>query len=59
MTKLRLRAALCVTAAVLVTPAAVFAHITISPLRSMAGATEKYVLRVPNRKQGGHGSGRT
>lgn len=23
------------------------AHITISPLRSMAGATEKYVLRVP------------
>jgi uncharacterized protein YcnI len=40
---------LCVTAAVVaVIPSAAHAHITIAPNQSMAGATEKYVLRVPS-----------
>ena len=30
-----------------VLPSTIQAHITIAPLQSMAGATEKYVLRVP------------
>ena len=28
-------------------PAVAFAHVTISPRESMAGATEKYIVRVP------------
>jgi uncharacterized protein YcnI len=36
-----------VAAAAVVTPAWAEAHITIAPLQSMAGATEKYVVRVP------------
>ena len=47
MTQSRLPAALCLTAAVVLLPATVSAHITIAPNQSMAGATEKYVVRVP------------
>ncbi len=40
---------LCVVAAVAaMVPSAAYAHITIAPTQSMAGATEKYVLRVPS-----------
>src|SRR5829696_6107430 len=35
------------TAIAVLMPAFADAHITIAPLQSMAGATEKYVLRVP------------
>jgi uncharacterized protein YcnI len=35
------------TAVAVLMPAFADAHITIAPLQSMAGATEKYVLRVP------------
>jgi len=39
---------LCLTAAIAVAAAGVVeGHITIAPNQSMAGATEKYVLRVP------------
>ena len=42
-------ARLCVAAAVTaMVPSAAHAHITIAPTQSMAGATEKYVLRVPS-----------
>lgn len=42
-------ARLCVVAAaVAVIPSVAHAHITIAPTQSMAGATEKYVLRVPS-----------
>lgn len=47
MTSLRVPAAMVFTALTLLAPAAVQAHITIAPTQSMAGATEKYVLRVP------------
>ncbi len=47
MPRLRLPATLLITAMALIVPATARAHITISPLQSMAGATEKYVLRVP------------
>lgn len=36
-----------VSAAAVLMAAPTAAHITIAPLQSMAGATEKYVLRVP------------
>lgn len=46
---IRTFARLCI-AAVMTTmiPSAAQAHITIAPTQSMAGATEKYVLRVPS-----------
>ena len=47
MTQFHLRAALCLTVAVVLLPATASAHITIAPLQSIAGATEKYVMRVP------------
>jgi uncharacterized protein YcnI len=39
----------CLLAAAFVTigPAAAYAHVSIAPNQSMAGATEKYVVRVP------------
>ena len=41
-------ARLCLTAAVAAAvPSAAQAHITIAPTQSVAGATEKYVVRVP------------
>lgn len=47
MPRLQLSAPILVTALTLFVPAAARAHITIAPNQSMAGATEKYVLRVP------------
>ena len=42
-------ARLCVAAIVVAAiPSVAHAHITIAPTQSMAGATEKYVLRVPS-----------
>jgi uncharacterized protein YcnI len=46
MIKKLIRGAL-IAAFVAAMPAVIDAHITISPLQSMAGATEKYVMRVP------------
>jgi uncharacterized protein YcnI len=46
MTRLLTRACVGVTMTVL-TASIVSAHITIAPTQSMAGATEKYTLRVP------------
>lgn len=45
-TKLALAALL-----IAVTPAAAFAHVTVLPKASTAGAWEKYDIRVPNEKQ--------
>jgi uncharacterized protein YcnI len=45
---IRTFARLCLATAVTVgLPSTLQAHITIAPMQSMAGATEKYVLRVP------------
>jgi len=44
----RILARVCTAAIVAVIPAVAHAHITIAPTQSMAGATEKYVLRVPS-----------
>ncbi|MDO8631040.1 MAG: DUF1775 domain-containing protein [Phycisphaerales bacterium] len=42
-------ARLCIAAVITaISPSAAYAHITIAPNQSMAGATEKYVLRVPS-----------
>ena len=44
----RTLARLCIaTAVIAIAPAAAFAHVSISPSQSTAGATEKYVVRVP------------
>ncbi len=44
----RMFARLCVaTAVAAMLPSAAHAHVSISPNQSMAGATEKYVVRVP------------
>ncbi len=43
----RIVTALGLTAGALLLPALAHAHITIAPNQSMAGATEKYVMRVP------------
>ncbi len=48
MNSLRLPATMLVAALTLLAPDAAHAHITIAPTQSMAGATEKYVLRVPS-----------
>lgn len=48
MPRVQLPATTVFAAFALLVPAAAHAHITISPLQSMAGATEKYVLRVPS-----------
>ena len=42
--------ALLLAAIVFIIVAPVFAHVTAQPKQSTAGATEKYVLRVPNEK---------
>ncbi len=47
MTRFRLPATMLFTALTLLIPAAARAHITLAPRQSIAGATEKYVLRVP------------
>ena len=42
-------ARLCIAAVITaISSSAAYAHITIAPNQSMAGATEKYVLRVPS-----------
>jgi uncharacterized protein YcnI len=46
MNRIIARTCLVLTLAV-VAPSAARAHITIAPMQSMQGATEKYVLRVP------------
>jgi uncharacterized protein YcnI len=43
----RLPTTVLLTAIAVLTPAAARAHVSISPNQSMAGATEKYVMRVP------------
>jgi uncharacterized protein YcnI len=43
----RIVTALGLTAGALLLPTLAHAHITIAPNQSMAGATEKYVMRVP------------
>jgi uncharacterized protein YcnI len=45
MTKHSIRAA--IAAVVLVLPAAASAHVSVTPRESMAGATEKYTIRIP------------
>ena len=47
MTTSRFHTVLGLAAAALLVPALAQAHITIGPNQSMAGATEKYVMRVP------------
>jgi uncharacterized protein YcnI len=46
MTRTFVRASLALTALVMV-PSLALAHVTIAPRESMAGATEKYTVRVP------------
>ena len=40
-----------IAAALLLLPMAAFAHVTVWPKESTAGAHEKYEVRVPNEKQ--------
>src|SRR5215210_2704690 len=47
MPRPQLPAMMIVTAFALCLPAAANAHVSITPRQSMAGATEKYVIRVP------------
>lgn len=47
MPRLQLPATVLLAALALLVPALADAHITIAPLTSRAGATEKYTLRVP------------
>lgn len=47
MPRFQLPASLLMTALALLVPASANAHVSISPNQSMAGATEKYVVRVP------------
>lgn len=47
MPRLQLPATMLLTSLALLAPAAAYAHVSISPNQSMAGATEKYVMRVP------------
>ena len=46
-----IRAAVVVTGAVLLAPAAASAHVTVWPRESQAGASERYVVRVPTEGQ--------
>lgn len=47
MPRLQLPATIVFASLTLLVPASAYAHITIAPLTSRAGATEKYTLRVP------------
>ncbi len=47
MPRFKFIATTLLTAAALAIPAAALAHVSITPNQSMAGATEKYVVRVP------------
>ena len=47
MPRFQLPASMLMTALALLVPASANAHVSISPNQSMAGATEKYVVRVP------------
>jgi len=47
MPRFQLPATMLLTALALLIPAAARAHVSISPNQSMAGATEKYTMRVP------------
>lgn len=47
MRRLHMLTTICFATLLTLAPSAARAHITIAPLQSMAGATEKYTLRVP------------